>query len=109
MNELIYDKLISVARSQNVTTYSEIAPLAGLDMSNPDDRNRIANILGEISTHEHEKGRPLLSAVVIHRDNNIPGHGFFTLARELGLHRDTDDRMFFINELRRVHDRWKEN
>lgn len=107
MNAKIIEKLKAVARAQDVTTYSDIAPLAGLDMSSPDDRNRIAEILGEISRHEHAQGHPMLSAVVIHRDNNIPGQGFFTLGRELGLYKGSNDLMFFVNELRRVHDFWK--
>lgn len=95
-----------VARSQDVTTYSEIAPLAGLDINMQDDRNRISEILGEISRNEHINGHSMLSAVVIHREDNIPGPGFLTLARELGLHRDNNNFMFFIRELRRVHDYW---
>lgn len=107
MKKAIYDTLKKVAKGQGVTTYSEIAPLAGLDMSSPNDRNQIAEILGDISKVEHALGHPMLSVVVIHRDNNIPGQGFFTLAKELGLHSGNDDLMFFINELRRAHDFWK--
>jgi len=107
MNEKIYDRLKQTAKAGLVTTYSEIAPLAGLDMGRQDDRNKIAEILGEISTHEHRQGRPMLSVVVIHKENNIPGQGFFTLARELGLFGDDNEFMFFVRELRRVHDFWK--
>ena len=106
INQEIYQRLQQVARSYDVTTYSEIAPLAGLDMNRQDDRNRIAEILGEISRNEHINGHPMLSAVVIHKEDNIPGPGFFTLAKELGLHRDNNNFMFFIRELRRVHDYW---
>ena len=45
-----------------MTTYSDIAPLAGLDMGSQDDRNSIAEILGEISRHEYMLGYPMLSA-----------------------------------------------
>ncbi len=106
MHEHIYQKLLAVARSQRVTTYQEIAPLAGLDMSNQADRNEIGRLLGEISTVEHQLGHPLLSAVVILKEHNIPGDGFFTLARELHVHDGNDDFLFFIQELRRVHDFW---
>ncbi len=106
MNEEIYERLKVVARAGQVATYSEIAPLAGLDMADPDDRNQIGNLLGEISTFEHQHGHPLLSVVVIHRDNNIPGNGFFNLARDLNVYNGMDDFLFFIQELRRVHDFW---
>jgi len=107
MHQQIYDKLKAIARTGDIITYSEIAPLANLDMSKQEDRNRIAQILGEISTYEHKNGRPMLSSVVIHKENNIPGPGFFTLAKELGIYNQKNDVLFFINELQRVHDYWK--
>ncbi len=36
MHQAIYEELQRVAKAQRVTAYSEIAPLAGLDMANPD-------------------------------------------------------------------------
>ena len=107
MNKEIYKKLQEVAKSGNVTNYSDIAPLANLDMSNPDDRNKISVILDEISEKEHEEGRPLLSTVVIHKDNNMPGKGYFKMAKRIGLHTGNDDFMFYINELRKVHNYYK--
>jgi hypothetical protein len=107
MNKTIHEKLKEIARTQDITTYSDIAPLAGLDMGSQDDRNRIAGILGEISRYEHTLGHPMLSVVVVHKANNIPGQGFFTLARELGLYRGNDDLLFFTEELRKVHEFWR--
>ena len=107
MHQQIYERLVLVARQQDVVTYTDIAPLAELSMDNEADRLRIGGILGEISSSEYRQDRPLLSAVVIHRDNNIPGLGFFTLARELGLYHGDNDFMFFAQELRRVHDYWR--
>ena len=95
MHKEIYDKLKAVAKAGQVTHYSEVAPLAGLDMSLQEDRNRIATILDEISTSEHHEGHPLLSVVVIHKDDNMPGQGFFTLARRLGLHKGEEKFFFF--------------
>lgn len=106
MHKEIYDKLKAVAKAGQVTHYSEVAPLAGLDMSLQEDRNKIASILDEISTSEHNQGHPLLSALVIHKHDNIPGQGFFTLAKRLGLQKQEDNFLFFIQELRRVHDYW---
>ena len=86
--------------------YSEAAPLVGLDMTKPGHRRRMYIMLERISRHEHEEGRPLLSAVVIHLNRNTPGNGFFTLADELGLFRGRCRLTYFVNELRRVHDYW---
>jgi len=107
MHQAIYERLKSVARAGAYVTYTDIAPLAGLDMSNPDDRNKIGELLGEISIHEHQQGHPLLSVIVIHRENNIPGHGFFQLARELNLYSGRDDLLFFIQEFERVRHFWR--
>jgi len=106
MHKEIYDRLKAVAKDRKITHYSKIAPLADLDMSLQGDRNKIATILDEISTSEHNQGHPLLSAVVIHKHDNIPGQGFFTLAKRLGLQKQEDNFLFFIEELRRVHDYW---
>lgn len=65
MHEEIYEKLREVAREGKTVAYSELAPLAGLSMKSPADRNRIAQILDDINRHEHDQGRPMLTAVVI--------------------------------------------
>ncbi len=106
MNKAIHKKLTEVARLQATISYSELAPLADLDMSRDSDRVEIGRILGEISMHEHEHERPMLSAVVTQKDGD-PGKGFYTLARELGvMARRMSKLAFWSLELRRVHDYW---
>lgn len=58
MNRLIYDRLVELARAERLTTYSDIAPLAGLSMDNEADRDAISKILMEIARHEEGQGRP---------------------------------------------------
>lgn len=107
MHRAIYEECKRVARNRTVLTYSDVAPLAGLDMSNPDDRGEIGEILGDISSFEHDEGRPLLSAVVIEATSKIPGHGFFTLAQAVGLMKPSDDKKaYYWKELQRVYDAW---
>lgn len=104
----IYEVLKRVAREQRTTTYSDIAPLAALDMENPAHRDTIREILGKISTYERQNGRPMLTAVVVHKQDSRPGDGFFELAQHLGLMRRGGDREeFFVRELGRVHKYWK--
>ena len=106
MNRELHGELARIAARRAVTNYSEIAPLVGLDMEREDDRRQIGVLLDEISTHEHRQGRPLLSAVVTHKDG-IPGKGFFKLVRDLGLLRPGQDATaFWAEELKRVHDQW---
>ncbi len=45
----------------------------------------LAGMLGQISTLEHEQGRPMVSAVVVHKGDAAPGPGFWQFARHLGL------------------------
>lgn len=78
MNEQIYNKLKEVAHGGKIIYYSEIAPLAGLDMNSPGDRYEIGAILDDINRLERQQNRPMLSAVVVHNDSLIPGQGFFT-------------------------------
>ena len=107
MHQAIYRELKQLAKSEKITCYSSIAPLAGLDMTNPAHRREIGEILGEISQHEHDAGRPLLSAVVISRDTNMPGEGFFKLARDLSLFMAEDELSFFTKELEKVYAQWR--
>lgn len=96
MYQTIYEELKRVARMGKPTPYGKIAPLAGLDMSRADHRAQMSTILAEISTYEHENGRPLLSVVVIHTagdgtdESDGPGIGFYTLAKELGVMKGND-------------------
>lgn len=106
--ERLYEQLRRVAKCESVTYYSDVAPLVGLNMDLQEDRNRIGDILDRISSTEHRAGRPLLSAVVIRSDKNMPGRGFFKLARRLCLHGADDDFRYWLRELRQVHDYWAE-
>lgn len=107
MKDRIRDTLIKAARNQRVVYYAEVGKLLNFSMDNPSHRVELGRILGEISTEEHEKGRPLLSAVVVHKEDHQPGEGFFNLARELGKKRpDEDSDAFYASELKRVFNAW---
>ena len=107
MNDAVYAYLKKYARNQRTVTYGDIAPLADLDMQNPAHREALSGILGEISQHEHENDRPMLSAIVVSKDSSMPGKGFFDLARALGVYHG-DDLTFFSDELKRVYRQWSE-
>ena len=48
------------------------------------DRAEIGRILGEISTFEHDNGRPLISTIVVTKGSMYEGDGFYKLAQVLG-------------------------
>ena len=94
--------MIAVAARRRVIAYSDlVAEIRSLDLEPQDDR--LAHMLGEISTAEHEAGRGMLTVVVVHKHGDqMPGSGFFQLARSLG--HDTKDReTFWIGELEKVY------
>jgi len=105
MNQCVYEKLKEVARARRVITYSEIAPLTDLGITNPRDP-RLANVLHEICSHEVQHGRPMLGAVVMRKGGNCPGDGFFKGAREMGRFCGDDKLAFWASELKKVHTYW---
>jgi hypothetical protein len=111
MDQILYDKLLQLAKDKKLAAYSEVAPLINLDMSLDSDREKIAIKLGEIASYEHAQNRPMLTALIVHYgDDNNPGEGFFSIAKEFGLYmgsRDSIQRLtFWANQVRLVHNHW---
>lgn len=114
----IYEVLKDVARrggetAEGLITYKELTRRVGLPLNHEGDVSRISKLLGEISSSEHAQKRPLITAVVVQGEwagnPQMPGEGFFNLARELGLYAgktDLDDVEFFAKELQRVYSFW---
>ncbi len=107
----IYNRLIELARGGHLTTYGDIAPLAGLNMQLDADRDSISKLLGEILRYEASGDRPLLTAIVVHHGNdNNPGEGFFSVANELGRFGGSRDPLarleFWVREVQEVHAYW---
>lgn len=98
----LYSHLKQLARRRRMTTYGEIAPIAGVDLANRGHRTRLCHMLAAISTAEAQQGRPMLSALVVGKGRQTPGAGFFKLARKLGRHSGSDDSAFYSRELQRV-------
>ncbi|NQU44261.1 hypothetical protein HQ520_13305 [bacterium] len=112
MNQAIYDHLVQVAKKRDLTTYSDIAPMAGLSMDDPSDRQSMSDLLEEIARYEQQQGNPMLTAVVIHSggDNN-PGNGFFDIAEEFGRFSGSTDQLkriaFWAEAVTEVYEFWK--
>lgn len=114
IQEAVYDRLKQIARDGATTTYAELKPLLGLDPGKAGDNLTLSRVVGpildRISRREHEEGRPMLSAVVLHQGSPLPGDGFFKLARELGRLTGEGGRNeweFHREELARVHAQWR--
>ncbi|AKH20878.1 hypothetical protein [Sedimenticola thiotaurini] len=111
MNMILYDELVRLVRNDLLAAYSDVAPLVGLSMDVDEDREEIARLLGEIAAQEHQAGRPMLTALVVHKgsDNN-PGEGFFSIAHDFGLYGGSRNQMerltFLANQVTAVHNHW---
>jgi hypothetical protein len=103
----LYERLREIARSgEEPTNYKAVAPFAGIIPKGQGFMTKLRPLLDEINDREHAADRPLLSAVVVAKKTGIPGVGFFTYARGLGLHTGTDDRAYWQVELQKVRDYW---
>jgi len=102
--------LISDARTGHLPGYTEAAKrIASFDFRDGHD-SRFWDLLYDISDREAEEGRPLLSALVVHksgRDEGLPGEGFFTqLCVRHG--RDITDRLrCWTREVQSVQEYWR--
>ena len=100
------ERLIEAAQNERLLRYGGIAPSLGLDMSQVADRREIGQMLDAINRVEHDAGRPLLSAVVVQTETNMPGEGFFPMAERLGYEVGDDWQAFWAQEVARVYSYW---
>ena len=107
MRRDVYKELKRIAQAKGVTNYAAIGRMVDLDMNNPGDRQKISIILDDVNRYEREYKRPMLTAVVIRQDINMPGEGFFECARELGYSWESNNLVFWAHELAEVHNCYK--
>lgn len=97
--------LIEIARRQKTISYSDLVARISAIALDPHSY-AIRTFLNEISTAEHNQGAGLLSVVVVYKHGDqMPGPGFFELAKSLGYH-FRDETEFWIQELHRIYRIW---
>lgn len=68
--------------------------------------NEFRHFLGQLSWEEDAAGRGMITAIVVHKSDSLPGGGFFVLAERLG--RDASDQLrFWSAEVQRVFTNWQ--
>ena len=73
--------LVENAKLGKVIFYDELPVINELKGRFKDATSKLIGfIVGACSEHEAAKGRPLISAIVINRDTNEPGKGFYGLS-----------------------------
>jgi hypothetical protein len=86
MQKEIREKLIELARLRTTWSYSQLNEQLQLrlDFSNGRDNKLIGEWLGDISLHEYEQGRPLLSVLITHKwGRREQGDGFYKLCENI--------------------------
>ena len=105
--QIIYEELKEVARAGQTRFYGDLSEVIELHPRS----SRFHSILDTISRHEHNRGRPLLSALAVARGYRIPGSGFFDMAANLGKHDFGGDStahvVFWADEVQRLWDYWR--
>jgi hypothetical protein len=107
---LVFNELVKAARNRGTATYQELADLIGLPITGDYMASELGHLLGAISEDQHQRKRPMLSAVAVKVDG-LPGKGFFDLAKNLKKYSGSEDReeqrLFWEAETKHVYDLWK--
>ena len=104
MNNAVRDTLIATARARSLITYTDLGKVADLDVSESEKVTDLGRLLDEIAIEDVKAGRPLLAAVVVRADSQMPSEGLFKFARKHGLMRGNDKMAFWAAELTRVYE-----
>jgi hypothetical protein len=84
-------EMLKLASSGESGTYTQLAD--ALTTKYAPNGAPFAKLLSEISKQTYLREKVLLSAVIVHSDDGLPGDGFFDLAEDLG--EDCSDRTAF--------------
>ncbi len=112
MNSAVHGRLVRLAQARRTASFDEIAAMVGTDARGRLSPSRTRKALSEISTYEHSRARPMLSALVLYRESNTPGPEFFALARALGRYAGDDEaseREFLETETLSVWNQWRKD
>jgi len=99
--------LVGRAKRKKFITYSDLMN----SMGGP-GRGYIAEVLEEVSCTEHENERPLITALVVHKGDGLPGYGFWYIRilpnsiKNASIAAKID---FWKKEYRRVWDYWEKH
>jgi bacterioferritin-associated ferredoxin len=102
----VYDEMREVAAQGRTITCDELGQRVGLPQDSAKCRSELCRIVDAINLHLYHKRLPMLSAVVVTRDNHRPAWGFFDQARRPGVYQNRDHQAFFQEELRKVYEYW---
>ncbi len=115
MTDTIRRKLIELARSKTTWSYSQLNEQLDLKLNfrNKHDRVLVGDYLEDVTIHEFEKGRPMLSSLIIHKGSDRDqGDGFYKLCEKL-LNKPWQelkaDKNFEVDRIAECFAFWKDN
>ena len=107
------DRLHKLARGKGMITYGDLANELNSTGIIEDLEARsaaLATLLAQVNVEDEEGGRPpLISSLVVHQDDGMPGKGFFGFARELGMSPGSSPEAqtdFWMKQVQRCHEYW---
>jgi hypothetical protein len=108
----VYQTLKERARREDWIGYEELNQACGLglDLGTDQGRNRVGEFAGAVSEFEVNKHRPMLSAVLVHKQSpREPGPGFYKWADKLGQRKPGEsDKVLWFRLLNECHAYWNE-
>jgi hypothetical protein len=107
VKDMVFRKLIEVAKARTTIEFTALANAADRSLDADGDVAALGRVLDEIAEDDVAAGRPLLAALVVQGSRNMPGIGLFKFAKKKKLQKG-DDLTFFVTEMARVHDYWKD-
>ena len=125
MNRHVRRRLIEAAKAGRTITYAELMREFHIPRGHPTPGIGIGHVVGKISEHERDNGRPLLSAIVVRAHSQTrrcpqghPGGGFFGIQNlppeikrpleELANPKLSDrEQQFILDQQERVWQHWQ--
>jgi hypothetical protein len=98
----VYDEMRRVAAEGRTITCTELGERVGLSQDSAECRAGLCRLVDTINLYLHQQGQPMLSAVMVTKENGRPPWGFFDQAHSLGRYNGQDHHGFFQEELRKV-------
>jgi len=90
--------VIQAAREGRIINYSDLATSRGV----------YGRYLGQLSNEEFDAGRPPISAIVVGKDNQRPGDGFYPYMHEIGFAEPGEkDEDVWERAVLAVHEYWR--
>jgi hypothetical protein len=106
-------RLHKLAREMGMITYGDLARelnSTGLIEDLEASSAALATLLAQVNVEDEESGHPpLISSLVVHQDDGMPGKGFWGFASELGMSPGSSPEAkeaFWMKQVQRCHEYW---